>query len=137
MRSTMRIAHLSITNTDSISALPNLRGKAQLAASLKALGVSYCILRPTVLFGKEDVLINDIAWSLPNIYTLQSMSSKSGSKSGSGSKSDLLVSAFFNDFDFDSDFDGADLCRQRFPWVNDIDFSMPRLRLYQDYGFNG
>jgi histidinol phosphatase-like PHP family hydrolase len=32
----------------------------------------------------------------------------------------------FYDFDFDSDFDGADLCRQRFPWVNDIDFSMPR-----------
>lgn len=127
----MRIAHLSITNPDSTTALPYLRGKAQLAASLKALGISYCILRPTVLFGKEDVLINDIAWSLPNIYTLQSMSSKSGSKS------DLLVSAFFNDFDFDSDFDGADLCRQRFPWVNDIDFSMPRLRLYQDYGFNG
>jgi NADH dehydrogenase len=35
-----------------------------LEASLKALGVSYCILRPTVLFGKEDVLINNIAWSL-------------------------------------------------------------------------
>lgn len=32
--------------------------------SLKDLGVSYCILRPTVLFGKEDVLINNIAWSL-------------------------------------------------------------------------
>ena len=26
--------------------------------------MSYCILRPTVLFGKEDVLINNIAWSL-------------------------------------------------------------------------
>ena len=31
---------------------------------MTALGVSYCILRPTVLFGKEDVLINNIAWSL-------------------------------------------------------------------------
>jgi uncharacterized protein YbjT (DUF2867 family) len=59
-----RIVHLSITNPDSTSSLPYFRGKAQLEASLKALGVSYCILRPTVLFGKEDVLINNIAWSL-------------------------------------------------------------------------
>ena len=27
-------------------------------------GVSYAILRPTVLFGKEDILINNIAWML-------------------------------------------------------------------------
>jgi NADH dehydrogenase len=27
-------------------------------------GLSYAILRPTVLFGKEDVLINNIAWLL-------------------------------------------------------------------------
>src|SRR5208337_1405815 len=27
-------------------------------------GLSYCILRPAVLFGEEDVLINNIAWSL-------------------------------------------------------------------------
>jgi nucleoside-diphosphate-sugar epimerase len=31
------------------------------------LGVSYCILRPTVLFGKEDVLINNIAWALRHL----------------------------------------------------------------------
>ena len=27
-------------------------------------GISYSILRPTVLFGKEDILINNIAWGL-------------------------------------------------------------------------
>ena len=27
-------------------------------------GISYAILRPTVLFGKEDILINNIAWAL-------------------------------------------------------------------------
>ena len=26
--------------------------------------MSYAILRPTVLFGKEDILINNIAWCL-------------------------------------------------------------------------
>jgi uncharacterized protein YbjT (DUF2867 family) len=62
-----RIVHLSITNPDSASDLPYFRGKAELEAALEGLGVSYCILRPTVLFGKEDVLINNIAWSLRHL----------------------------------------------------------------------
>jgi uncharacterized protein YbjT (DUF2867 family) len=62
-----RIVHVSITNPDASSDLPYFRGKAELEASLKGLGVSYCILRPTVLFGKEDVLINNIAWSLRHL----------------------------------------------------------------------
>ena len=32
--------------------------------SLVESGISYAILRPTVLFGKEDILINNIAWAL-------------------------------------------------------------------------
>jgi NADH dehydrogenase len=59
-----RIVHVSITNPDIHSDLPYFRGKAELESALASLGVSYCILRPTVLFGKEDVLINNIAWSL-------------------------------------------------------------------------
>ena len=62
-----RIVHVSITNTDAKSDLPYFRGKAELEASLAELGVSHCILRPTVLFGKEDVLINNIAWSLRHL----------------------------------------------------------------------
>ena len=62
-----RIVHVSITNPDSTSGLPYFRGKAELESALKALGLSYCILRPTVLFGKEDVLINNIAWSLRHL----------------------------------------------------------------------
>ena len=30
-------------------------------------GLSYAILRPTVLFGKEDILINNIAWALRHL----------------------------------------------------------------------
>jgi NADH dehydrogenase len=59
-----RILHVSITNPDINSDLPYFRGKAELERELKGLGVPYCILRPTVLFGKEDVLINNIAWGL-------------------------------------------------------------------------
>lgn len=62
-----RIVHLSITNPDSASDLPYFRGKAELESYLKNLGVSYCILRPAVLFGREDVLINNIAWSLRHL----------------------------------------------------------------------
>jgi NADH dehydrogenase len=62
-----RIIHVSITNPDINSDLPYFRGKAELEAALNGLGTSYCILRPTVLFGKEDVLINNIAWSLRHL----------------------------------------------------------------------
>ena len=59
-----RVVHVSITNPDAHSDLPYFKGKAELELSLRASGLSYCILRPAVLFGKEDVLINNIAWSL-------------------------------------------------------------------------
>jgi NADH dehydrogenase len=62
-----RIVQVSITNPDSTSDLSYFRGKAELESALKSLGVSYCILRPAVLFGKEDVLINNIAWSLRHL----------------------------------------------------------------------
>jgi uncharacterized protein YbjT (DUF2867 family) len=62
-----RIVHVSITNPDIHSDLPYFHGKAELEQALEALGVSYCILRPTVLFGKEDILINNIAWSLRHL----------------------------------------------------------------------
>lgn len=62
-----RIVHVSITNPDIESHLPYFKGKAELETALESLGVSYCILRPTVLFGKEDVLINNIAWSLRHL----------------------------------------------------------------------
>lgn len=59
-----RIVHVSITNPDIHSNLTYFSGKAEVEAALTSSGVSYCILRPAVLFGKEDVLINNIAWSL-------------------------------------------------------------------------
>lgn len=62
-----RIVHVSITHPDRNSPLPYFSGKAELEDDLTGLGVSYCILRPTVLFGKEDVLINNIAWSLRHL----------------------------------------------------------------------
>jgi len=59
-----RIIHISITNPDRNSDLPYFWGKALLEEDLERLGLSYAILRPTVIFGKEDILINNIAWFL-------------------------------------------------------------------------
>jgi len=59
-----RIVHVSITNPDAASPLPYFRGKAELEAALRGLGISHAILRPAVLFGPEDILINNIAWML-------------------------------------------------------------------------
>ena len=57
-----RVVHISITNPSLGSPLEYFRGKAELEEALMASGLSYSILRPTVLFGKEDILINNIAW---------------------------------------------------------------------------
>jgi len=65
-----RIVHVSITNPDRHSALPYFSGKAELESELEALGPAYCMLRPAVLFGKEDVLINNIAWMLRHMPML-------------------------------------------------------------------
>jgi len=62
-----RIVHISITHPDVNSDLPYFRGKAEVESDLQSLGLSYCILRPTVLFGKEDILINNIAWALRHL----------------------------------------------------------------------
>jgi NADH dehydrogenase len=59
-----RIVHISITNPSEESAFEYFRGKAKLERALKEIGVAYAILRPAILFGKEDILINNIAWFL-------------------------------------------------------------------------
>jgi len=62
-----RIVHISITNPSLNSPLEYFSGKARLEKSLIESGMSYAILRPTVLFGKEDILINNIAWGLRHL----------------------------------------------------------------------
>ena len=59
-----RVVHVSITNPSEDSPLEYFRGKAELEKVLKESGMTYSILRPAVLFGKEDILINNIAWAL-------------------------------------------------------------------------
>ena len=59
-----RVVHVSITNPSEDSSLEYFRGKAKLEKALIGSGMSYAILRPAVLFGNEDILINNVAWAL-------------------------------------------------------------------------
>ena len=57
-----RIVHVSIANPSLESPLGYYKGKAELEQAVADSGLSYTILRPTVIFGLEDILINNIAW---------------------------------------------------------------------------
>jgi NADH dehydrogenase len=59
-----RIIHISIANPSADSPLPYYWGKAANEKAVMESGMLYAILRPTVLFGKEDILVNNIAWLL-------------------------------------------------------------------------
>jgi uncharacterized protein YbjT (DUF2867 family) len=59
-----RVVHVSIANPSEDSPLEYFRCKARLERALIESGLSYAILRPAVLFGDGDILINNIAWML-------------------------------------------------------------------------
>jgi NADH dehydrogenase len=59
-----RIVHVSIANPSLDSPLGYYRGKAELERAVMDSGLSYAIVRPTVIFGTEDILINNLAWFL-------------------------------------------------------------------------
>ena len=59
-----RIVHFSVTNPSPESALPYFRGKAKVEDMLAGLGVPYAIIRPTLVFGEGDLLLNNMAWAL-------------------------------------------------------------------------
>ncbi|MEX2161329.1 MAG: NAD(P)H-binding protein [Anaerolineales bacterium] len=59
-----RLVHISVSQPDSQSDLPYFRGKQRVEDLIIASGLSYSILRPTIIFGDEEVLINNITWLL-------------------------------------------------------------------------
>lgn len=61
------IVHISITNPSLESPLPYFFGKAVIEQFLQQSDFHYTIIRPTVVFGKEDILINNIAYLLRHL----------------------------------------------------------------------
>ena len=59
-----RLVHVSITNPSPASSLQYFAGKAAIEEIIEESGISYAILRPTVIFGAEDILVNNMAYLL-------------------------------------------------------------------------
>jgi uncharacterized protein YbjT (DUF2867 family) len=57
-----RIVHISITGAAEDSPLPYFRGKGVVEHEIAQSGLSYWILRPALIFGVGDILLNNIAW---------------------------------------------------------------------------
>jgi NADH dehydrogenase len=76
-----RVVQLSVSNASPSSTLPYFKGKALAEKALSSSGLSYAIVRPTLIYAREDVLVNNIAWLLRSLpvfvvpgdgqYTLQ------------------------------------------------------------------
>lgn len=59
-----RIVHISVSSPSAESPYPYFRGKAAVERDLASVGVPFAIVRPTLVFGPHDVLVNNIAWIL-------------------------------------------------------------------------
>jgi len=59
-----RIVHISIAHANEDSPFPYFGAKGEAERIVRESGLSCAILRPTVLFGTEGILFNNIAWML-------------------------------------------------------------------------
>ena len=59
-----KVVHVSILHPSSSSPYPYFRGKALCERALAESGLAAAVLRPSVLFDEDGVLLNNIAWLL-------------------------------------------------------------------------
>ena len=59
-----RVVHVSVTHPDVNSSFPYFRGKAVVEEMLADICSSWAVVRPTIIFGPGDILMNNVAWLL-------------------------------------------------------------------------
>jgi uncharacterized protein YbjT (DUF2867 family) len=59
-----KVVHISVSNPSVDSPLAYYAGKARAEAIVRDSGLQWAIIRPTLIFGAGDILINNIAWLL-------------------------------------------------------------------------
>ena len=59
-----RVVHISVSNPSEDSPLDYYAGKARAERAVRESGLSWAIVRPTLIFGQGDILINNVAWIL-------------------------------------------------------------------------
>jgi uncharacterized protein YbjT (DUF2867 family) len=59
-----KVVHISVSNPSEDSDLEYYAGKARAEQVVRESGLPWAIVRPTLIFGPGDILINNIAWLL-------------------------------------------------------------------------
>lgn len=59
-----KVVHISVSNPTPDSRLAYYAGKARTEDAVRASGLEWSIVRPTLIFGPGDILLNNIAWLL-------------------------------------------------------------------------
>jgi uncharacterized protein YbjT (DUF2867 family) len=59
-----RVVHVSVVNATSDAETPYVRAKAALEEIVRSSGLEWAIVRPTLTYGPNDILINNLAWAL-------------------------------------------------------------------------
>src|SRR5437667_1744253 len=59
-----KVVHISVSNPAQDSPLDYYAGKARAEQAVRESGLAWAIVRPTLIFGQGDILINNIAWLL-------------------------------------------------------------------------
>jgi uncharacterized protein YbjT (DUF2867 family) len=62
-----KIVHVSVSNADERSDLPYYSNKGRIERLVRDSGVDYTILRPTLVVGRGDILVNNIAFFLRHL----------------------------------------------------------------------
>jgi uncharacterized protein YbjT (DUF2867 family) len=59
-----KVVHISVSNPSIDSRLDYYAGKARTEEIVRVSGLPWAVVRPTLIFGRGDILINNIAWLL-------------------------------------------------------------------------
>ncbi|HYL07307.1 MAG TPA: NAD(P)H-binding protein [Candidatus Udaeobacter sp.] len=59
-----KVVHISVSNPSEDSPFDYYAGKARAERAVRESGLAWAIVRPTLIFGTGDILINNIAWLL-------------------------------------------------------------------------
>jgi uncharacterized protein YbjT (DUF2867 family) len=62
-----KVVHISVSNPSIDSHLDYYAGKARTEEIVRESGIPWAVVRPTLIFGPGDILINNIAWLLRNM----------------------------------------------------------------------
>ncbi len=59
-----RLVHVSVVGADPAGPTPYVRAKGLLEATIRSSGLDWSIVRPTLTYGPNDILVNNLAWAL-------------------------------------------------------------------------